>query len=142
MLWLWKLHLLLKEIGNLSWEKEANKAPLFDQGKFMKHEMKNKEILILQERTEYGYLFSVTCFFTFCFFLLCNRFVNNIFYTYFLFLSKFINFYFGRYKTKNSEKEAKRQDVKNNKRQETGNKRHIVKQALKFFVFFSFLSMK
>ena len=97
----------------------------------MKHEMKNKEILILQERTEYGYLFSVTCFFTFCFFLLCNRFVNNIFYTYFLFLSKFINFYFGRYKTKNSEKEAKRQAVKNNKRQETGNKKHIVEDFAK-----------
>jgi len=49
--------------------------------------------------------------------------------TYFLFLSKFVNFYFGRYETKNRIRK-KRQDVKNNKRQETGNKKYIVEQAL------------
>ena len=42
---------------------------------------------------------------------------------YFLFLSKFINFYLGR---QNKKPDKKQEDVKNNKKQEIRNKMHIV----------------
>jgi len=51
------------------------------------------------------------------------RFINNCI------SFEVLNFYLGRYKTKIRE-ESKRQNVKNNKRQEVGNKKHIVETGL------------
>ena len=82
-------------------------------------------------------VFFISCFlfFTFVFFSFAIVFINNCIFCYIflvlsLFLSKFVNFYFERYKTKNRIR-SKKIRCKNNKRQETGNKKHIVEDFAK-----------
>jgi len=70
-------------------------------------------------------LFPVSCFFTFYYFLLCNHFIDNCISCFFRSSLTFIS---GDIKQKIGE--VKRQDVKNSKKQEIGNKEHIVEQTL------------
>jgi len=76
------------------------------------------------------FLFSVSCFYLLLFSLL-QPFYQQLYLLRRIscFFRSSLTFTLGDIKQK-TRLEAKRQDVKNNKRQETGNKKHIVKQAL------------